>query len=61
MLIFRLILLLLMVGGLLCFAMFIGTGQPRWRARGIRFVKWALVAVLGFAAVLLLERFAIML
>jgi hypothetical protein len=56
MLIFRTIVLLLLVAGLLCFALYIGTGQARWRALGIRIVKWTVVAALGFFAVLLLER-----
>ena len=55
MLIFRWIVLLLMVGGLLCFAMFIGTGQQRYRVLGIRIVKWTVIAGLGFFAVLILE------
>ena len=58
MLIFRWIVLLLMVGGLLCFAMYIGTGNQRWRALGVRVVKWTVVAGLGFFAVLILERMA---
>ncbi len=61
MLIFRLIVLLLLVAGLLCFAMYIGTGQPRWRVLGIRIVKWTVIAALGFFAVLLLERAAMLL
>jgi hypothetical protein len=56
MLIFRTIVLLLLVAGLLCFALYIGTGQARWRALGIRIVKWTVIAALGFFAVLLLER-----
>ena len=55
MLIFRWIVLLLMVAGLLCFAMFIGTGQQRYRVLGIRIVKWTVIAGLGFFAVLILE------
>ena len=55
MLIFRWIVLLLLVAGLLCFAMFIGTGQQRWRVLGIRIVKWTVIAGLGFFAVLILE------
>ena len=55
MLIFRWIVLLLLVGGLLCFAMYVGTGQARWRAMGVRIVKWTVVAGLGFFAVLILE------
>jgi len=61
MLIFRWIVLLLLVAGLLCFAMYIGTGQKRWRAIGIRIVKWTVIAGLAFFAVLMLERMALIL
>ncbi|MFT3956929.1 MAG: hypothetical protein QM722_21865 [Piscinibacter sp.] len=61
MLIFRWIVLLLLVAGLLCFAMYIGTGQSKWRQLGIRIVKWTVIAALGFFAVLLLERMAMVL
>ena len=47
MLIFRAIVLLLLVAGVLCFAMYIGTGRTRWRSYGIRVVKWTVVAGLG--------------
>ncbi len=56
MLVFRWIVLLLLVAGLLCFAMYVGTGQAHWRQRGLVIVKWTVVAALGFFAVLLLER-----
>jgi hypothetical protein len=61
MLIIRTVVLLLMVAGVLCFAMYIGTGQLRWRAYGIRIVKWTVLAGLAFFAVLLLERLALLL
>jgi len=61
MLIFRWIVLLLLVAGLLCFAMYIGTRDVRWRLRGILIVKWTVIAALGFFAVLLLERMAMVL
>ena len=61
MLIFRWIFLLLAVAAVLCFAMFIGTGQVRYRSWGIRIVKWAVIAGLGFFAVLILERMAMIL
>ena len=61
MLIFRWLLLLLLVAGLLCFAMYIGTGQLRWRQLGIGVVKWTVIAALGFFAVLILERMALIL
>ena len=61
MLIFRWIVLLLLVAGLLCFAMYVGTGQVRWRMMGLRVVKWTVIAGLGFFAVLILERMAMIL
>ena len=61
MLLFRLVFGLLLVAGLLCFAMYIGTGQAKWRQLGIRIVKWTVLAAFGFFAVLILERLALML
>ncbi len=58
MLIFRLVVGLLMVAAVLCFAMYIGTRQPVWRSRGLVIVKWTVLAALGFFAVLILERLA---
>ncbi len=60
MLIARVIFALLAVAGVLCFAMYAGTGQKRWRDLGWRIVKWSVVAGLGFFAVLTLERLALM-
>jgi len=60
MLVFRWIILLLLVAGLVCFAMYVGTGQKRYRVFGIRIVKWTVIAGLGFFAVLILERLAAM-
>jgi hypothetical protein len=61
MLLFRLVFGLLLFAGVLCFAMYVGTGQVAWRRRGIVIVKWTVVAGLGFFAVLILERLALML
>ena len=61
MLLFRLVFGLLLVAGLLCFAMYVGTSQLVWRRRGILIVKWTVIAALGFFAVLILERLALML
>ncbi len=61
MLIFRLVFGLLLVAGLLCFATYIATGQAVWRRRGIVIVKWTLIAVLGFFAVLILQRLPMLL
>jgi hypothetical protein len=61
MFLFRLVFGLLLVSGLLCFAMYLGTRQPVWRRRGIVLVKWTLIAAAGFFAVLILERLAMVL
>jgi hypothetical protein len=61
MLFFRLVFGLLLVSGMLCFAMYIGTRQVVWRQRGIVIVKWTVLAAFGFFAVLILERLALML
>jgi hypothetical protein len=61
MMIFRLVFGLLLVSGLLCFAMYIGTSQAVWRARGVIIVKWTVLAAFGFFAVLILERLVLML
>jgi hypothetical protein len=61
MMLFRLVFGLLLVAGLLCFAMYIGTRQVQWRQRGLVIVKWTVLAAFGFFAVLILERLAVML
>ncbi|MDT7837194.1 hypothetical protein [Aquabacterium sp. OR-4] len=61
MLVFRLVFGLLLFASLLCFAMYIGTRDVRWRQRGIVVLKWSLIAALGFFGVLILERLALML
>jgi hypothetical protein len=61
MMIFRLVFGLLLVSGLLCFAVYVATGEAQWRQRGIVIVKWTVIAALGFFAVLILERLALML
>lgn len=61
MLMFRLVFGLLLVASVLCFAMFIGTGQPVWRRRGVVVLKWSLLAAAAFFAVLILERLAMLL
>lgn len=57
----RLLIGLLLFSAVVCFAFSIATGQPRWRRLGLIIVKWTLVAALGFFAVLILERLALML
>ena len=60
MLFFRWVVLLLLVAGLVSLAMYVGTGQRRYRTLSIRIIKWTLIAGLGFFAVLILERLAMM-
>ncbi len=59
--IFRLVFGLLLLSGVLCFAMYIGTSQVVWRRRGLVIVKWTVLAAAAFFAVLILERLAVML
>jgi hypothetical protein len=47
---------LLLLASLVCFAMYIGTRAPVWRARGVRLLKWTLVAAAVFFGVLVVER-----
>jgi hypothetical protein len=61
MLVFRLVFGLLLVAALLCFAMYIGTSQASGAGAASSILKWTLVAALGFFAVLILERLALML
>jgi hypothetical protein len=61
MLLFRLVFGLLLVASLLCFAMYIGTKAPVWRARGVLVLKWTLIAAAGFFGVLILERLPMLL
>lgn len=55
---FRLIFGLLLLSGIACFAMYIGTREPVWRWRGMVIVKWTLLAAFGFFAVLIAQRLA---
>ena len=56
MLVFRWIVLLLLIAGALSLAMYVGTGEARFRALGIRIIKWTVIAALAFFAVLVLEQ-----
>ena len=56
---FRLVFGLLLVAGVVCFALYIGTSQVVWRQRGLVIVKWTVLAAFGFFAVLILERLAL--
>ena len=58
MLLFRWLILLLLLGSVVSFMFFIGTGDPRFKHYGLLTLKWTLMAAFGFFAVLVLERIA---
>ncbi|QKV51833.1 hypothetical protein [Comamonas antarctica] len=58
MLIFRALVGFLLVASLLCFAFYLGTGQPGYKRWGLLILKWMVIAALAFFAVLLLGRIA---
>ena len=58
MLLFRWLILLLLLGCVVSFAFYIGTGQPHFKRYGLLTLKWTLMAAFGFFAVLILERIA---
>jgi hypothetical protein len=47
---------LLLAAALVSFALYLATGRPVWRQRGMIVIKWTVIAGLGAAAVILLER-----
>jgi hypothetical protein len=61
MFIFRTIVLLLLVAAALNFAIYLATRERRWLQHTRLIIKWTVIAGLGFFAVLLLERIAIVL
>jgi hypothetical protein len=58
MLLFRWLILLLLLGAVVSFAFYAGTGQAKYRRWGLLTLKWTLIAAGGFFAVLILERIA---
>jgi hypothetical protein len=56
MVLFRFTLFFLLLAAGVSFAFYIGTGQQRFRTWGIKILKWAVIAGLGFFGVLVLER-----
>ena len=51
------ILFLLLLAGA-SFLIFVATGDSRYKAFGLKTLKWTLMAAFGFFAVLILERIA---
>ncbi len=58
MLLFRWLILLLLLGAVVSFVFYVGTGQARFKRYGLIILKWTLIAAFGFFAVLILERVA---
>ena len=56
MLFLRAVVLLLLVTGVACFAVYAVTGSLQYRRVGIRLVKWTIVAGLVFFGVLFIDR-----
>jgi TRAP-type C4-dicarboxylate transport system permease small subunit len=56
MLIFRWLVMLLLLGGVLSFGMYVVTGEQRWRFIALGILKWTVFAALAFFGVLILER-----
>lgn len=56
MLIFRALVGFLLVASLLCFAFYLGTGQPGYKRWSLLILKWMIIAALAFFAVLILSR-----
>ena len=56
MLLFRWLILLFLLGAVVSFIFYAGTGQLRFRHYGWVTLKWALIAAFGFFGVLILER-----
>jgi hypothetical protein len=52
----RVVVLALLVAAIVCFGLYAATGAPTWRARGTVILKWTTLALVGFFALLILER-----
>jgi hypothetical protein len=58
MLLFRWLILLLLLGAVVSFVFYVGTGQERFKRYGLAILKWTVLSALAFFAVLVLERLA---
>ncbi len=58
MLVFRWLILVLLLAAAVSFALYVGTGQVRFKDLGLKVLKWTLMAAFGFFAILILERVA---
>jgi len=58
MLLLRGLILLMLLGAVVSFIFYVGTGNPRFKRYGLLTLKWALMIGFGFFSVLILERIA---
>jgi hypothetical protein len=58
MLFFRWLVLFLLLAAGVSFALFVATGQAKYKLVGLKILQWTLIAAFGFFAVLILERIA---
>ncbi|WHZ10473.1 MAG: hypothetical protein OJF60_000912 [Burkholderiaceae bacterium] len=56
MLLVRTLVLLLLLGAIALFALYVATGERRWRTLGLRVLGWTLAAGFLFFGVLILQR-----
>lgn len=56
MLFFRWTMMLLLLGVVASFVFYVATGEVKYRDLGLKIMKWAVLAALGFFGVLVLER-----
>jgi hypothetical protein len=56
MLLFRWLILLCLLSAAVSFALYVGTGQLRYRLFGWKVLKWTMLAAFCFFTVLILER-----
>jgi hypothetical protein len=56
MVLFRTAMLLLLLAAGVCFALYAGTAEPRFKRYGLVIFKWTLVAAFVFFGVLFLEQ-----
>ena len=56
MLLSRWLVMLLLLSAVVCFMLYAGTGQLRFKRCGLTILKYTLIAAFGFFAVLILER-----
>ncbi len=58
MLLSRFLILMCLLGCVVSFALYVGTGNPRYKVWGWKGLKWTLLAAFCFFTVLILERVA---